>query len=384
MKKIYALLLVMCSLGTVLHAQFNYTGKPMYKVVTTRGGVALGTFTVELYPNIAYKHVRNFDSLVAVQFFDSLAFHRCVPGFVIQGGSPYSKNGPVSMWGQSPSSLTAVPAEFTTAQQKRGTFAAARSSNINSATSQFYINLAYNASLDNNYTLYGRVTNNLWVVDTIVNSPKMATAPSTYSSVPSPKIIMFITRIGSNDTVPLAPQLTSPINYTVNLDSSKALSLKWNTVSDAVLYQLQVSRDSTFQTDTVQLTTTPLTSVSCAKRAGNTWYFWRVRTNNGGHYSPWSTVFRFHTFGETTGLLAEQPANFHFYPSPTKDELHVALEEAGSLLRVYDLQGKVVFENLCTTSTTTLSLKRLPNAAYTLYVQGPSGKITQVKFIKSE
>ncbi len=384
MKKTYTLLLLCSFFGTTLQAQSTYTGKPLYKIVTTRGGVALGTFTVELYPNIAYKHVRNFDSLVSVQFFDSLAFHRCVPGFVIQGGSPYTKNGPVSMWGQSPSSLTAVPAEFTTAQHKRGTFAAARSSNINSATSQFYINLAYNASLDNNYTLYGRVTANLWVVDTIVNSPKMATPPSTYSSVPSPKIIMFITRIGSNDTVPVAPQLTSPVNYTVNLDSSKALSLKWNPVSDAVLYQVQLSRDSTFQTDTVQYTTTALTTASCAKRSGNTWYFWRVRTNNGGHYSPWSTVFRFHTFGETTGLAQETFLKVQIYPSPAKDELQVQLEEAGSTLRIYDLRGRMVAEHYCPSTTTTLSLKRLPIAVYTLHVQSLSGKTTQVKFIKSE
>lgn len=384
MKKFYALFVALCLSSLSLHAQFNYTGKPMYQVVTTRGGVALGTFTLELFPNIAYKHTRNFDSLVSVQFYDSLAFHRCVPGFVVQGGSPYSKNGPVSMWGQSPSSLTAVPAEFSPAQHKRGTLAAARSSNINSATSQFYFNVVYNASLDNNYTLYGRVTHNLWVVDTIINSPKMAPAPSTYSSLPSPKISMFITRIGSNDTVPVAPQLTAPSDYTVNLDSSKALSLKWNSVSDAVLYQLQVSRDSTFQTDTVQWITTPLTSVACAKRTGNTWYFWRVRTNNGGHYSPWSTTYRFHTFGETTGLTTGKAINFHFFPSPAKDELQVQLEEAGSVLRVFDLRGRLVLEYACLTTSTNLSLKRLPNAVYTLNVQAPSGKITQAKFIKSE
>jgi len=384
MKNLFITLAVLCCLVNI-SAQNTFTGKPIYQVVTTRGGVALGTFTMELFPNNAYKHTRNFDSLVAVQFFDSLAFHRCIPGFMIQGGSPYSKNGPISMWGQSPSSLTAVPAEFTPAQHKRGIVSAARlGNNVNSATSQFFINTVDNLFLDNNYSIYGRVTNGMNWVDTIVNSPKMAAPPSTYSSMPAQKIAMYITRIGSNDTVPQPPVLTAPFNYTVNLDSSKTLSLKWNLVSDGILYQLQVSRDSLFQSDTLQFVTTPLNSISCVKRAGNTWYFWRVRTNNGGHYSPWSTAFRFHTAGETTGLtkLSEDVPALAVFPVPASRLVHIQLPTTNILLKVLDLQGKIIWEEQISKQDYTLDLYKFDKGVYWIEATRSDGRVYRNKIIK--
>ena len=64
--------------------------KPKYQIVTHRAGAYLGTFEIELFPLIAPLATANFDSLVSVQFYDSTAFHRVVPGFVIQGGDPNS------------------------------------------------------------------------------------------------------------------------------------------------------------------------------------------------------------------------------------------------------------------------------------------------------
>ena len=66
----------------------DYNGKPHYLIDAYRAGTKIGTIEVEMYPSIAPKHVRNFDSLVAAHFFDTTAFHRVVPGFVIQGGDP--------------------------------------------------------------------------------------------------------------------------------------------------------------------------------------------------------------------------------------------------------------------------------------------------------
>ena len=65
-----------------------FTGKPMYEILTKRLGDTLGITNVELFPTIAPFHVNNFDSLVTYQYYDSTAFHRVIPGFMIQGGDP--------------------------------------------------------------------------------------------------------------------------------------------------------------------------------------------------------------------------------------------------------------------------------------------------------
>ena len=80
MKK-FLLLFLIAACGSLLQSQttFTYTGKPTYQIDVKRGGIFLGTIKVELFPTIAPHHVRNFDSLVSVQFFDSTAFHRVIP-----------------------------------------------------------------------------------------------------------------------------------------------------------------------------------------------------------------------------------------------------------------------------------------------------------------
>src|SRR6185369_17262738 len=117
-----------------------YTGKPQYKIHTTRAGIPLGDIFIELYPTLAPHHVRNFDSLVSYSFYDTTAFHRVVPGFVIQGGDPNSRHGAPSTWGYGQPGQPTVNAEFSNfLKHKKGVLSAARSTNINSATSQFFI-----------------------------------------------------------------------------------------------------------------------------------------------------------------------------------------------------------------------------------------------------
>src|SRR5688572_11991926 len=116
--------------------------KPQYQIVTHRAGSYLGTFNIELFPLIAPLHVNNFDSLVGQQFYDSTAFHRVVPGFVIQGGDPNSINGPISTWGQGQPWQVTVDAEFSVVRHLRGIIGAARDVDPNSANSQFYICVA--------------------------------------------------------------------------------------------------------------------------------------------------------------------------------------------------------------------------------------------------
>jgi len=325
-------------------AQTGFTGKPMYNVSVKRAGVSIGSFTVELFPNIAPKHARNFDSLVGTQFYDTTAFHRVIPGFMIQGGDPNSRSGPVNTWGFGQPSQPKVNAEFTVARHNRGIIGAARSSNINSATSQFFINVAYNANLNGLYTVYGRVLKGMNLVDTIVLAPRNA------QDRPNLKHEMFITRIGSNDTVPQAPQLKYPPQDSVAVDTMKTLPLKWTNVSDGIIYSLEVSVDPTFASvdDSVK-TALPSFNYNTIL-TGNTWYYWRVRVNNGGHFSPWSQVYRFHTVGETTGIpaLTALSKKIVASPNPGSGSFEFGNLTPGMVVKIFDGSGRLVSETTAT------------------------------------
>lgn len=125
-----------------------------------------GAFTIELFPKEAPLTVANFLQYVDDGFFDGTIFHRIVPGFVIQGGGltadfDQKKNRPP------------VKNEATNGvRNERGTLSMARTDDINSATSQFFVNLSDNEFLDHRpgnygYAVFGRVTEGMDVVDRI-------------------------------------------------------------------------------------------------------------------------------------------------------------------------------------------------------------------------
>jgi cyclophilin family peptidyl-prolyl cis-trans isomerase len=125
-----------------------------------------GPFTIELFPKEAPVTVENFLRYVDDGFFDGTIFHRIVPGFVIQGGgltadfSNKQTRAPIS--NEAKNGL----------KNTRGTLSMARTSDINSATSQFFVNLTDNAFLDNSardygYAVFGRVTEGMDVIDKI-------------------------------------------------------------------------------------------------------------------------------------------------------------------------------------------------------------------------
>ena len=150
---------------------------PQYIISVKQGNTEFGDIVVELFPDVAPKHCHNFDSLVAIKFYDGTAFHRVIPGFMIQGGDPNSKDKPKSTWGMGDPSQTRVPAEFSNLPHERGTLSAARTMDPNSATSQFFICVAPASYLNGKYTVYGKVVSGMDVVDKIVNVPCDDTSP---------------------------------------------------------------------------------------------------------------------------------------------------------------------------------------------------------------
>src|SRR6187402_446010 len=98
MKNATLLLLIAIVFGVCvssLNAQTIFTGKPQYNIEVKRADTLMGNIVVEMFPAIAPNHVRNWDSLVNIKFFDTIAFHRVIAEFMIQGGDPKSKSEPM-------------------------------------------------------------------------------------------------------------------------------------------------------------------------------------------------------------------------------------------------------------------------------------------------
>ena len=158
-----------------------------YTIEAKIGGKSIGKINVSLWPDLAPKTVANFDKLVQEGAYNGTAFHRVIPGFMIQGGDPNSKDKPKNTWGMGDPALAKVPAEFSDVPHKRGILSMARSQDINSASSQFFICHGDATFLDNQYTVFGEVTDGMDVVDKIVNMPRDA------KDNPNEKVEMFIT-----------------------------------------------------------------------------------------------------------------------------------------------------------------------------------------------
>lgn len=147
---------------------------PQYEMTVTQKGKELGKIVLELFPDKAPKHVHNFDSLVAAKFYDGCAFHRVIPGFMIQGGDPNTKNKPKETWGMGAPGQTKVPAEFNDIKHVPGILSAARTADPNSATSQFFLMHGVSPHLDGQYTAYGKAISGLEVIDKVAKMPKDA------------------------------------------------------------------------------------------------------------------------------------------------------------------------------------------------------------------
>ena len=119
-----------------------------------------GTVVIQLRPDLAPHHIERIQTLVRRGFYNGLTFHRVIPGFMAQGGDPKGT-------GEGGSELPDLKAEFTAVPFLRGTVGAARAENPDTGNSQFFIMFAPNSSLDNNYTVIGRVISGMDAVDKI-------------------------------------------------------------------------------------------------------------------------------------------------------------------------------------------------------------------------
>ncbi|MDB5591678.1 peptidylprolyl isomerase [Enterovirga sp.] len=117
-----------------------------------------GEVTIRLRPDLAPGHVDRIKTLVREGFYDGVVFHRVIEGFMAQGGDPTGT-------GTGGSKHPNLPAEFSAAPHKRGVCSMARSSNPNSANSQFFICFADSSFLDRQYTVWGEVTSGMENVD---------------------------------------------------------------------------------------------------------------------------------------------------------------------------------------------------------------------------
>ncbi|MDW8075102.1 MAG: peptidylprolyl isomerase [Bacteroidota bacterium] len=174
--------------------------RPQYKITVTQKGKTLGAIVIELFPDIAPKHVANFDSLVAIGFYNGTAFHRVIPNFMIQGGDPNSKTKPRDQWGYGDPSQKRIPAEFNKISHRRGIVSAARAADPNSATSQFFICVADAPWLDGQYTVFGRVLQGMEVADAVVNVPR------DQRDNPIDKVEMTIVKLEGKERIQTAPK----------------------------------------------------------------------------------------------------------------------------------------------------------------------------------
>jgi len=131
-----------------------------------------GDVEIELYPKIAPNHVKRFETLASEGKYDGVVFHRVIDGFMAQTGDVKFGNSTspeynLELAGTGGSDLPNVKAEFSDIAHNRGILSAARSSDPNSANSQFFIVFDTAPHLDRNYTAFGKVIKGMEFVDKI-------------------------------------------------------------------------------------------------------------------------------------------------------------------------------------------------------------------------
>ena len=194
MKKAFVLMAVLITLSGLCSAMGtppakegdNMNKNPKVMIETSKGNI-----TVELYPDKAPKTVENFLSYVDSKFYDGTIFHRVIPGFMVQGGG--FQKGMVDKLTLSPIKNEAGNGLSNT----KGTLAMARTNVVDSATAQFFINVADNPFLNHRddsqqgfgYCVFGKVTDGMDVVEAIKSVPTHSVG--YYEDVPVDDVVIL-------------------------------------------------------------------------------------------------------------------------------------------------------------------------------------------------
>ena len=136
-----------------------------------------GNISFNLLPELAPETVRSFVKLASDGFYNGTLFHRVIPGFMIQGGDPNTKDPNMkSQWGMGGPGYN-VKAEFSSRSHLRGIVSMARAMDPDSAGSQFFIVTKDSTFLDREYTVFGEVTEGMDTVDKIAELPRNGECP---------------------------------------------------------------------------------------------------------------------------------------------------------------------------------------------------------------
>jgi len=151
------LLLILTSLILISFTNYafaEYFADPLVVLETNQGDIVIEVFHLD-----APKHVENFLLLSETGYYDGVLFHRIIPGFMIQSGDPNTIDGDPNTWGQGGEGALSdrINAEFNNIKHDRGIVSMARSSDPNSAGSQFFIVHQDSTFLDGEYTVFGRI-----------------------------------------------------------------------------------------------------------------------------------------------------------------------------------------------------------------------------------
>lgn len=166
------------------NSEISVSGNNLVKFTMKNGG----SFTVELYPQYAPETVNNFKNLVAAGFYDGLTFHRVVEGFMAQGGSSdglgyegssETITGEFALNGFSQNSLS----------HTRGVISMARSTDYDSASSQFFICYDDASFLDGSYAAFGKVIEGMEVVDAFLDVERRYNSSGELASPVEPIVI---------------------------------------------------------------------------------------------------------------------------------------------------------------------------------------------------
>ena len=166
-------LLVSAQLVAAQPVDKKFTPEEIKKMSETKAIIKtrFGNIELKFFPDVAPNHVNNFIELAKKGFYDRTLFHRVIPGFMIQGGDPNSKDPDRSRHGTGGPGYS-LKAEFNNRLHKRGTLSMARAASPDSAGSQFFICVADAPFLNNKYTVFGEVVSGTEVVDKIVSQPR--------------------------------------------------------------------------------------------------------------------------------------------------------------------------------------------------------------------